>query len=1090
MVILHVGRSGQLWSRAAALSDEAKKSGVRVLLLVPQHDTLQAERNLMEALQVPGFFDIDVLSPGRLMQRVFAQVGEDARVRIDARGKAMAVAGALLRCKKNLRYYESAADRQGFADRMGALIADFKRALILPEDLREYADKLNDGAQKEKISDLALIYETYAAMLKDKFVDGEDVQDVLNARVQDAELLRGARLIVYGFDVLTGQMARLLCACAGLVESLHVFLYDDPKDEAFLPVTESMERFEKLLSDAHILHKREVHIGTLHAPADIQALEAGLLCARPTPYTGTTAAVRLYAAPTPFAEAHFVAREMLLKNRSGVPFSAMQVLCCNEERYFSTLDAVLTGYQIPHYLARKVCAARLGAAAFLLAALRAVGSDFRAEDVLEAVRTGYLPLSEDECFRMENYIQSYGIRFSLFVKPFTRGGSEGEGLEEARQRMMTPLLTLKTELSAAKNADEALSAIMHLLDAVGAYAHLQEDAEALEEKNMGTEAAQLRQVWKTLMELLDQMHELLSDTELTGSIAAEWLAAGLEQTELSALPQDAGSAVCGMVGNVALTTPKIVFVMGLNDGAFAVSDNGLLTADEAQGMQEAMKTYLSLDADGRELLSRLDVYKAFTSPSQALYISHAQALQDGTALRPHMLLRQVRLCLPALIEEGGVTAAQGPSLPLSKNAALDGLGAYLRSGEMPEMWRGAWHYLCAHDEKSAKDLLLAFEPPKTGAPLPAQVTHQLFLERILSINRLETYAVCPFKHLVRYGLKPVERAEWAIRPQDTGSFYHAALEGFTSLLPSVPEWPNISKKTCEELMDKAAKPIMEQLLGDRMRDSARVKKAGDRYQRLLRRVAWTFTLTAKQSAFRPTSAEVRFGFDDGALPPVRLKLSDGSQVLVRGIIDRIDRYAGDEGVYLRVVDYKSADTALSPQRVFYGTQLQLLMYLLAALQGEPGALPAGAFYFHLADPLLPAPEQQADIEQKLAQALSLTGVTLRDVSIIRLMDSGDPPLSMQKLVTKDGEFAKNKQLATLEQMRALILHAKKTAVTLAESISSGNTAASPLETSPEESPCRTCDYRSICRRDALLGCVTPRAGEKMSFDELLERIGG
>ncbi len=233
---------------------------------------------------------------------------------------------------------------------------------------------------------------------------------------------------------------------------------------------------------------------------------------------------------------------------------------------------------------------------------------------------------------------------------------------------------------------------------------------------------------------------------------------------------------------------------------------------------------------------------------------------------------------------------------------------------------------------------------------------------------------------------------------------------------------------------------------------------------------------------------MRFGFDDGALPPVRLLLSDGSQVLVRGIIDRIDRYAGDEGVYLRVVDYKSADTVLSPQRVFYGTQLQLLMYLLAALQGEPGALPAGAFYFHLADPLLPDPGQQADIEQKLAQALSLTGVTLRDVSIIRLMDSGDPPLSMQKLLTKDGEFAKNKQLATLEQMRGLILHAKKTAVTLAESIASGNTAASPLEAAPEDSPCRTCDYRSICRRDALLGCVTPRACEKMSFDELLEKV--
>ena len=127
MIHFYFGRSGQTWPCAARLAGEAREKGERVFLLVPQQYTLSAERMLVRHFGAKGFFDLDVLSPSRLRQRVFARAGGLDRVRIDSLGKAMTVARVLEREKDSLSYYASAVGRQGLCDRVGAMISEFKR---------------------------------------------------------------------------------------------------------------------------------------------------------------------------------------------------------------------------------------------------------------------------------------------------------------------------------------------------------------------------------------------------------------------------------------------------------------------------------------------------------------------------------------------------------------------------------------------------------------------------------------------------------------------------------------------------------------------------------------------------------------------------------------------------------------------------------------------------------------------------------------------------------------------------------------------------------------------------------------------------
>ena len=85
----------RLLPEVVARIGRAYGAGARCLLIVPEQYTLQAETEIVEGLRLPGYFDIDVLSPSRLRDRVFERAGQPQRVRIDERGKCMVLSAAL-----------------------------------------------------------------------------------------------------------------------------------------------------------------------------------------------------------------------------------------------------------------------------------------------------------------------------------------------------------------------------------------------------------------------------------------------------------------------------------------------------------------------------------------------------------------------------------------------------------------------------------------------------------------------------------------------------------------------------------------------------------------------------------------------------------------------------------------------------------------------------------------------------------------------------------------------------------------------------------------------------------------------------------
>ena len=136
-------------------------AGESCMLLVPAQYTLQAELEIMSRLKLEGSFLIDVLSPGRLQGRIFERAGQPKRVVFDERGKRMVLSEIIREEKEGLTLYRSAAESgaAGFTAKVSALIADFKRSEMTPEQVRAGADRLAPGSPaRQKLEDAALLY--------------------------------------------------------------------------------------------------------------------------------------------------------------------------------------------------------------------------------------------------------------------------------------------------------------------------------------------------------------------------------------------------------------------------------------------------------------------------------------------------------------------------------------------------------------------------------------------------------------------------------------------------------------------------------------------------------------------------------------------------------------------------------------------------------------------------------------------------------------------------------------------------------------------------------------------------------------------
>ncbi len=874
--------------------------------------------------------------------------------------------------------------------------------------------------------------------------------------------------------------------------------------------------------------------------------------------------VHVLAAANHLTEVEFVAREILrLVRDQGYRYRDITVETRELEPYALLLPLIFKDYRIPFFLDRKRPLSHHPLAELLRSAVEIALTSFSSEAVFRYLKTDLVPVDRETVDILENYVLAHGINGERWIsreswqykrryleredsEPEKKSGPEDEidrvarFCDAARKQALSHLRRFYLDLKPYRQEgarhrpltagviSRALYRLLLDLDVPGSLEKWQGESESQGDLATALEHAGL---WDKVMEILEQAGEILKDQDCDLKTFGLLLEAGLENVRIGVIPPSLDQVLVGSIDRSRQPECEIAFLIGALAGSFPKrhTEDGIFTDSEREHLEKGGLA-LAPGSKIRQLHEKYLTYIALTRPGSRLYISYPLGDEEGKALEPSHVVGTVRRVL------GGKPEILIPPIPPCCDlnymvpGRVRGLTVQQLAGKgcvpVDPVLAEAYRWLVEPSRRdSVSRVFGALSFKNRVAPLSREIVKDLYGKTLrTSVSGLEQFAACPFSHFAARGLKLKERDIYRLEPADAGTFLHEALKDFVSLVSAGSKgWDFLSKEDVRKTADLVTERLLPEVQNEIFMSSGRYSFVASILKDVAGRAAEALTEHRRRGKFIPVALESRFGFQ-GGVPPLRFFLTHGAEISLRGQIDRIDALFLGDHTYLRVIDYKSSRRVLDLTDVYSGLSLQLLTYLLVALEswpdivrqagrpllerlkdlgggafvlpGEPvargrGAIrPAGALYFTAADPPVGAkgPVEKTKVLNKAAKALRMSGLLVDDLGVLRLMDPAESGHSdiIPVSYTKKGLGAGSKTVSP-DEFLSLLSFTEKKIKEMADSILSGEAGIFPYRKGQYRA-CTFCPYGPLCVFDALIPGNRYRMIKPLPEEELWNRI--
>ena len=446
-----------------------------------------------------------------------------------------------------------------------------------------------------------------------------------------------------------------------------------------------------------------------------------------------------------------------------------------------------------------------------------------------------------------------------------------------------------------------------------------------------------------------------------------------------------------------------------------------------------------------------------TKPSETLDIYYSKVSADGKSIRPSYLIQEMQRLFSGLEiedEEKQAFSAQEWTPKLGMQKVIRG---FQDGNAMDQEWQElySWYKRQPQWQYRVEELMKSGFYTRPADGLTKEVAKQLYGEHFQdSITRIERFSACAFAHFLTYGLRLRERQTYEFQPLDLGNVCHSALEYYSRKLKEEHlSWTEIEEEKRQEYIDDSVEHAISDYGNSVLYSSARNEYMIERMKRLLTRTIWALTKQLEAGDFVPVAYEMRFE---------------------NGKIDRVDLCKDKDKVYVKVLDYKTGSKAFDVVALYHGLQLQLMVYMDAAVKmtqkhyPDKEVIPAGVFYYRLNDPLVEKKVvgEEEEIWQKVLKELKVDGVmNLKDETLEHLdhCQAGESAVIPVKY-NKNGSLSKNSKVASEQEFEVMMRHALGKVLKVHRKILSGEVAAFPYRRK-QESGCDYCAYRHICGFD-------------------------
>lgn len=1087
-----------------------------LILLVPEQYTLQAERDLVEKLQLKGIMQVEVLSFTRMASRVFSEVGGLTRVLINEQGKNMVLRRVINQNIKSLTIYRQAAKQFGFISKCGQMISELKQYDIPASMLRDRLEQIdNESILAQKMRDITLIYEAFNDYLQDRYLDMEDYINLFIDKLGQSRYFSDARIWIDNFTTFSPQSLRIIDRLIPLTADLTISLTRDDqvrkRDQELFMLSDSTYRKLHAMAIKWGIREENVEYKTsqdnrVKSP-ELKHLEQELYAYPYRTWELDSLHIHIFAAANTASEVEYLAARLVsLARDKGWRWRETAVVCQDINTYGPIIKRVFHEYRIPYFMDEKREIIDHPIMQFILSSLDILQRNYRHEDICRCCKTGFTMLNQNESEELENYMMGYGIHGKRLKEDFLYGEpSRLAILNGVRIRLMQPLLNMEEKLASAVDLAGMTRILHEYLEELKIADRLAAEIEVMHQRGWLEMVRESTQIWNIVIDTLDQIYTMMGDQPSTLKEYRQLLEAGFLSYELGIIPTTVDQVLVGAIQRSKSQDIRALFVLGFNDGILPAgrSDDSLLAEHEKNSL-ESYGLEIGLNRDMMIAQENYLIYNAFSKPGEDLWLSYALADAEGRALRPSLLLTRIRHLYKKLetssdLIEDYQTGLDSISTP---GSTIKYLVRNLRRGydgrTIEDFWWDAFNWYQENDVWQEKLNLIARgfahcnQVDNLNPALAARLYPRPFRT---SVSRLEQYVNCPFAHFIRYGMRPSERKTFEVSAPDIGELFHGA---FLNLAEKITEqginWQELQRDQCESLMDSVMEEMVPGHADGVFSSTHRYRYLVNRLKRIGRRSAWTITQHIQAGEFRPMGYELRFGID-GNLPPVEIVLENEETLYLEGRIDRADIYEEGDDTYVRVIDYKTGGKTFNLSDAYYGLSLQLLVYLKALLaktgtKSGSNLKPAGILYFKIDDPAVKSDEEvQEEIEKRIARELRMNGLVLKDVNIVRAMDremdrnSNIIPVGLKK----DGNFDLYSAVLDEDEFTALLNHTESILRQITDEMVHGRARIEPVMIEQRKA-CDYCSYQSICQFDQLFDDNRYRRLPRLNRGEVIEKI--
>ena len=1095
------GKSSYLYQHV--IQESMKYPERNYIVLVPEQFTMQTQKDLVMMHERKGIMNIDVLSFARLAYRVFEETGGGGLPVLDDEGKNLILRKIAGDYESELKMLGGHMKKQGYISEVKSVISEFTQYDIGEDEIERVMESAGESSRLYyKLADIRLLYRGFTDYLREKYITKEELLDVLSREVEKSERLKNSTVVLDGFTGFTPVQDRLLGElmrhCREVIVTVTMdrrenpYVYEHPYQlfalskqmvtsllqiakQNKIPVEEPVELYDHVpwrFKEQEALAFLEKHLFRYGAGA----------------YEKEQEQVKLHLAKNPREEAYAVAEQVRrMMREDGYRLRDIGVIVSDMDVYADHLKQAFIKYDIPFFMDHKRSILLNSFVEYIRSVLHMAEQSFSYESVFRFLRTNLAGFTYEEIDELENYVIGLGIKgYKHWQEKWTRKlrGMAQEDLDKMnhyRRQLVEKVDGLIYVLrQRRKTVADITRAIYEFMVQENLQVRLAEQEELFKAKGELALAREYAQIYRIVIELFDKFVELLGDEQVSLSEYCKLLDAGLEEARVGVIPPEVDQVVIGDMQRTRLKDIKALLFAGANDVYLpgALLRTGLLSELDRE---KFAREKLTLSAGGKEkaYVQKFYLYLNLTKPSEKLDIYYSKVSADGKSVRPSYLIQELQKLFPKLKvrdEERYLKEQE-----LTENIGFDRMirefvqKRHETDGAWCELYN--WYKKNPKWQEKVERFLEAGYYRKPLDALTEEAAKRLYGEEFeTSITRMERFAVCAFSHFLTYGLGLREREEYDFQAADLGNVCHRALERFSYKVErEAGDWLKLTEEKRKQYVEESVEEAIADYGNSILYSSSRNAYLIVRMKRMLEKTVWALTKQLAAGDFKPSAYELRFA---------------------NGKIDRVDTYEDGDCVYVKVIDYKTGSKSFDVTALYHGLQLQLMVYMDAALQleqkkhPEKEILPAGVFYYRIQDPLIDRPKEGEE-QEAILKELKPDGMISLEKEVLEHLDHcmvGESSVIPVKY-NKNGSLSKSSKAASAQDFYLMMKYAVNKVEEIRQKILSGDVKVNPYRRGTETS-CDYCSYRQICGFDTKMEGYRYREIEAMSVDKVIQAMKG